>query len=69
MGHIPRRADSAPKIFGELAMNTGTHTIPFFAGIPPTGRKMSLGTIDIWRVENGKLAQLRLGECFGKLSL
>jgi len=36
---------------------TGTHTTPFFAGIPPTGRKFSFGTIDIWRVEGGRLAE------------
>ncbi|MEO8154367.1 MAG: ester cyclase [Rhizobacter sp.] len=36
---------------------SGTHTTPFFAGIPPTGRKFTLGTIDIWRIEGGKFAE------------
>jgi predicted ester cyclase len=35
----------------------GTHTTPFFGGIPPTGRKFTLGTIDIWRLEGGKFAE------------
>jgi predicted ester cyclase len=35
----------------------GTHATPFFAGIPPTGRKFSFGTIDIWRLEEGKFAE------------
>jgi predicted ester cyclase len=47
---------SGDKLVARLTY-TGTHTTPFFASIPPTGRKMSLGTIDIWRVENGKLAE------------
>lgn len=28
-----------------------------FVGIAPTGRKITFGTIDIWRVEGGKLAE------------
>lgn len=36
---------------------SGTHTTPFFAGIPPTGRKFTLGTIDIWRVVGGRFAE------------
>lgn len=36
---------------------TGTHTVPFFAGIPATGRKFSFTTIDIWRVEGGKFVE------------
>jgi predicted ester cyclase len=35
---------------------TGTHTQPF-QGIAPTGRRFTLRTIDIWRVENGKFAE------------
>jgi steroid delta-isomerase-like uncharacterized protein len=35
---------------------TGTHTQPM-QGIAPTGRRFTLRTIDIWRVENGKLAE------------
>jgi predicted ester cyclase len=33
-----------------------THTQPL-QGIAPTGRRFELRTIDIWRVENGKLAE------------
>jgi predicted ester cyclase len=33
-----------------------THTQPLL-GIAPTGRRFALRTIDIWRVENGKLAE------------
>jgi predicted ester cyclase len=33
-----------------------THTQPL-QGIAPTGRRFTLRTIDIWRVENGKLAE------------
>ena len=33
-----------------------THTQPL-QGIAPTGRRFALRTIDIWRVENGKLAE------------
>ena len=47
---------SGDKLVARLTY-TGTHTTPFFGGIPPTGRKMSLGTIDIWRVENAKLVE------------
>jgi steroid delta-isomerase-like uncharacterized protein len=36
---------------------TGTHTTPFFAGLPPTGKKFAFGTIDIWRVQDGRLAE------------
>jgi steroid delta-isomerase-like uncharacterized protein len=36
---------------------TGTHTTPFFGGIPPTGRRFSFGTIDVWRVSNGKFTE------------
>jgi predicted ester cyclase len=35
---------------------TATHTQPI-QGIAPTGRRFSFRTIDIWRVENGKLAE------------
>ena len=33
-----------------------THTQPM-QGIAPTGKRFTLRTIDIWRVENGKLAE------------
>src|SRR5262245_37219559 len=41
-----------------VARNTfsATHTRPL-QGIPPTGRRFTLRTIDIWRVENGKFAE------------
>jgi len=41
-----------------VARNTfsGTHTQPL-QGVAPTGRHFTLKVIDIWRVENGKLAE------------
>jgi predicted ester cyclase len=36
---------------------SATHTTPFFGGIAPTGKSLSIGTIDIWRIENGKFAE------------
>lgn len=36
--------------------HTATHT-GTFRGFPPTGKRFSYRTIDIWRVENGKLAE------------
>ena len=35
---------------------TATHS-NVFRGIPPTGKRFSYHTIDIWRVENGKFAE------------
>jgi len=35
---------------------SATHTQPL-QGIAPTGRRFTLRTIDIWRVENGKFAE------------
>jgi steroid delta-isomerase-like uncharacterized protein len=35
---------------------SGTH-LGVFVGVEPTGRKLKFGTIDIWRVEGGKLAE------------
>lgn len=35
---------------------TGTHTKTVL-GFAPTGKRMTWGAIDIWRVENGKLAE------------
>ena len=35
---------------------SATHTQPLL-GIPPTGRRFALRTIDIWRVEDGKFAE------------
>jgi predicted ester cyclase len=34
----------------------GTHTRPFL-GLPPTGRRFSFGTIDIWRVADGRFVE------------
>jgi predicted ester cyclase len=49
------------RIFGGdkiVARNTwtGTHRGAFL-GIEPTGKQIRFGTIDIWRVEDGKLAE------------
>jgi steroid delta-isomerase-like uncharacterized protein len=35
---------------------SATHTQPL-QGIAPTGKRFALRTIDIWRIENGKLAE------------
>jgi steroid delta-isomerase-like uncharacterized protein len=35
----------------------GTHTGAPFAGIPPTGKRVEWTAVDIYRVENGKLAE------------
>jgi steroid delta-isomerase-like uncharacterized protein len=35
---------------------SGTH-VGEFPGLPPTGRRFRIGGIEIWRVENGKLAE------------
>ncbi|HUA50738.1 MAG TPA: ester cyclase [Candidatus Sulfotelmatobacter sp.] len=49
------------RIFGDdkiVARNrwTGTHRGPFL-GIAPTGKTVTIHTIDIWRVADGKLAE------------
>ena len=36
--------------------NSGTHTGAFL-GIPPTGRSFSIAGIDVYRIEEGKLAE------------
>jgi steroid delta-isomerase-like uncharacterized protein len=36
--------------------NSGTH-VGEFPGMPPTGRSFRIPGIEIWRVENGKLAE------------
>lgn len=35
---------------------TGTHRGEFL-GLPATGRRVTFGTIDVWRVEDGRLAE------------
>jgi steroid delta-isomerase-like uncharacterized protein len=37
-------------------MQSGTH-VGEFPGLPPTGRRFRIPGIEIWRVENGKLAE------------
>ena len=39
-----------------LGYFTGTHKGPF-NGIPPTGKRVQVSFMDLWRVENGKLAE------------
>ena len=43
------------KVVARMAFSA-THTQPL-QGIAPTGRRFTLRTIDIWRVENGKFAE------------
>lgn len=35
---------------------TGTHTGPF-NGVPPTGKKVTIHTADLFRIQNGKIAE------------
>lgn len=47
-------------IVGDRVVARTTHTATHkgtFRGFPPTGKRFSYRTIDIWRVENGKLAE------------
>ena len=47
-------------IAGDKVVARTTHTATHkgtFRGFPPTGKRFSYRTIDIWRVENGKLAE------------
>jgi predicted ester cyclase len=52
---VEDRIIQGDKIVARMAF-TGTHTQPM-QGIAPTGRRFTLRTMDIWRVENGKLAE------------
>jgi predicted ester cyclase len=52
---VEDRIIQGDKIVARMAF-TATHTQPM-QGIAPTGRRFTLRTIDIWRVENGKLAE------------
>jgi steroid delta-isomerase-like uncharacterized protein len=47
-------------IAGDKVVARTTHTATHkgtFRGFPPTGRRFSYRTVDIWRVENGKFAE------------
>jgi predicted ester cyclase len=52
---VEDRIFSADKIVARCTY-TGTQQGPFL-GIAPTGKQIKFGTIDIWRVERGKLAE------------
>ena len=52
---IEDRIIQGDKVVARMTFSA-THTQPM-QGIAPTGRRFSLRTIDIWRVENGKLAE------------
>ena len=52
---VEDRIIAGDKIVARMTLSA-THTQPL-QGIAPTGRRFTLRTIDIWRVENGKLAE------------
>lgn len=52
---VEDRVIQCDKIVARMTFSA-THTQPM-QGIAPTGRRFTLRTIDIWRVENGKLAE------------
>jgi predicted ester cyclase len=52
---VEDRVISGDRVVARMAL-TATHTQPL-QGIAPTGRRFTLRTIDIWRVENGKFAE------------
>jgi predicted ester cyclase len=52
---VEDRIIAGDKVVARMTFSA-THTQPL-QGIAPTGRRFSLRTIDIWRVENGKLAE------------
>jgi predicted ester cyclase len=52
---VEDRIIAGDKVVARMAFSA-THTQPL-QGIAPTGRRFTLRTIDIWRVENGKLAE------------
>ena len=52
---VEDRIISGDKVVGRNTWS-GTHTQPL-QGIAPTGRRFSMRTIDIWRVEQGKFAE------------
>ena len=52
---VEDRIIAGDKVVARMAFSA-THTQPL-QGIAPTGRRFTLRTIDIWRVENGKFAE------------
>jgi predicted ester cyclase len=52
---VDDRVIAGDKIVARMSLSA-THT-QALQGIPPTGKRFTLRTIDIWRVENGKLAE------------
>ena len=52
---VEDRIIAGDKVVARMAFSA-THTQPL-QGIAPTGRRFTLKTIDIWRVENGKFAE------------
>jgi steroid delta-isomerase-like uncharacterized protein len=53
--HVEDRIIAGDKVVAR-ATHTATH-VQAFRGIPPTGKRFTYNTIDIWRVENGKFAE------------
>jgi steroid delta-isomerase-like uncharacterized protein len=53
--HVDDRIISGDKVVARTT-RTLTHTSTI-RGFPPTGKRFSFRTIDIWRVENGKFAE------------
>ena len=52
---VEDRIVAGDKVVARMTFSA-THTQPL-QGIAPTGRRFTLRTIDIWRVENGKFAE------------
>jgi len=52
---VDDRIIAGDRVVARMSLSA-THTQPL-QGIAPTGRRFTLRTIDIWRVENGKFAE------------
>ena len=52
---VEDRIVAGDRVVARMSLSA-THTQPL-QGIAPTGRRFTLRTIDIWRVENGKFAE------------
>jgi predicted ester cyclase len=52
---VEDRIIAGDRVVARMSLSA-THTQPL-QGIAPTGRRFTLRTIDIWRVENGKFAE------------